>query len=76
MSPASWVKIGAPCWYRPVRGGKQLLAGVIATDPWQIGDGTWVAHVTLLEPNPSNGSTRVGAAWLDHLTQRAGQEAK
>lgn len=76
MSPAPWVKIGTPCWYRPVRGIDEFLAGVVATEPWQLGGGQWVAHVTLLKPNPGNGSMRVYAAFVDHLTMRAAQEAK
>jgi hypothetical protein len=72
-----WVKRGALCFYQPiVLRGQRRFAGVIDTDPWQLGDGSWVVHVDQLEPAYGEfvglkGRTRVCAAHMFSLSPRA-----
>lgn len=65
---------GRPVFYEPSRGG-QLYAGIVRTEPWQIGSGTWVCHLECMEPAYGDdtgrpGRTHVHAAVLDRLYPR------
>lgn len=43
--PPAWMRPGQAVWYRPVLNGPRAFAGVVAEEPWQLGDGTWVTHL-------------------------------
>lgn len=73
MSPPD-IKPGLRVWYRPTTGGKRY-AGVVDTEAWQLGHGTWVCHLSEMEPaygietgRPNR--TTVAAAALTHLELR------
>lgn len=67
-------KVGMRVRYQPVmRKDEPSYEGAVREEPWQLGDGTWVTHLTDMEPaygeatgNP--GRTHVHAARMQALT--------
>lgn len=46
VMPPTWLVVGARVDYHSIIGGPVTLANVrVRTDPWQLGDGTWVAAI-------------------------------
>jgi hypothetical protein len=76
-APPDWVKPGALVWYSPIMvKGEPRYAGVVDTEPWQLGHGEWVVHLRDMEPAYGEkvrlGHTRVNAACMDALALRQG----
>jgi len=66
--------VGAPVWYRPVRGLPTRYACVVATEWWTLGDGkTRVAHLDSVDPTYPK--PRVTAAVLWAVEPREGGAA-
>jgi len=81
--PPRWVRDGALVWYSPVvRPGEPRYAGVVDGEAFQLGDGSWVAHLREMEPAygarvhafserlGESVRTRVVAACMFALTER------
>lgn len=45
VPPPSWLVPGARVDYHAVIGGPVTAQTVVRTDPWQLGDGTWVVAI-------------------------------
>lgn len=65
-------KPGDPVWYFTGHCG---FAAVVATEPWQLGHGVWVVHLSGLGPDYGEytgrrGATRVAGAACDELLRR------
>jgi hypothetical protein len=46
-----WCVDGAPVYYQPiVIRGEPRYAGTVDGDPYQLGDGSWVAHLRDMDP--------------------------
>jgi hypothetical protein len=65
------VKPGLMVRYQPTLGGPKYV-GLVAEEPWQLGQGTWVTHLCSMEPaygadTGRPGRTTVKAAALTHL---------
>jgi len=54
-------KQGDEVWYHPIIGHSERYAAIVATDPFELGDGTRVVH---LEIDPSE---------VEYITRREGK---
>jgi hypothetical protein len=66
------LKKGVKVWYHPIIGHGERFAGVIATDPFTLGDGSVVAHVDITDEDyiAKRGTGRVHAASTRALEER------
>lgn len=70
-------KVGVRVLYRPVIGSQERgFLGTVREDPWQLGSGEWVTHLTNMEPAYGErvglpGRKHVHAALVEHALELA-----